>query len=89
MSLEAYVAYVLACLLITLVPGPTVTLIVANGLKHGARAGLLNVAGTQAGLAIMLGVLVVGLASVIEVMGWLFDWLRLAGAAASSCRDSW
>ena len=81
MSLEAYAAYVLACLLITLVPGPTVTLIVANGLKHGARAGLLNVAGTQAGLAIMLGVLVVGLASVIEVMGWLFDWLRLAGAA--------
>ena len=81
MSLQAYLAYILACLLITLVPGPTVTLIVANGLKHGARAGLLNVAGTQAGLAVMLGVLVVGLASVIEVMGWLFDWLRLAGAA--------
>ena len=81
MTLEAYFAYVLACLLITLIPGPTVTLIVANGLKHGARAGLLNVAGTQAGLTVMLGVLLVGLASVIEVMGWLFDWLRLAGAA--------
>ncbi|MGE5639090.1 MAG: LysE family translocator [Clostridia bacterium] len=81
MSVETYLAYVLACLLITLVPGPTVTLIVANGLRHGTRAGLLNVAGTQAGLAIMLGVLIVGLASVIEVMGWLFDWLRLAGAA--------
>lgn len=80
MSLEIYVAYVLACVLITLVPGPTVTLIVANSLAHGARAGLLNVAGTQLGLALMMLTLIVGLASVIEAMGWLFDWLRIAGA---------
>jgi homoserine/homoserine lactone efflux protein len=80
-SLEAYSAYVLACVLITLIPGPTVTLIVANGLSHGTRAGLLNVAGTQAGLFLMMLTLIVGLTSVIEAMGWLFDWLRLAGAA--------
>lgn len=81
MSVELYLAYVLACIVITIVPGPTVTLIVANSLAHGMRAGLLNVAGTQLGLALMLIVLVVGLASVIEIMGWWFDWLRLAGAA--------
>jgi threonine/homoserine/homoserine lactone efflux protein len=80
MPLDLYLTYVLACLLITLVPGPTVTLIVANSLKHGARAGLLNVAGTQLGLALMMGTLVVGLSSVIAAMGWLFDWLRYAGA---------
>ncbi len=80
MSLEIYLAYVLACVLITLVPGPTVTVIVANSLSHGVRAGLLNVAGTQAGLALMMLTLVVGLSSVIEAMGWLFDWLRIAGA---------
>jgi threonine/homoserine/homoserine lactone efflux protein len=81
MTVELYLAYVAACIVITVVPGPTVTLIVANSLTYGARAGLLNVAGTQFGLALMLIVLLVGLASVIEVMGWLFDWLRLAGAA--------
>jgi homoserine/homoserine lactone efflux protein len=80
MSLEIYAAYVLACVLITLVPGPTVTVIVANSLAYGVRAGLLNVAGTQAGLAVMMLTLIVGLSSVIEVMGWLFDWLRVAGA---------
>ena len=53
MSLELYAAYVLACIVIILVPGPTVTLIIANSIRHGARAGLANVAGTQAGLAIM------------------------------------
>lgn len=81
MSPELYLSYVLACILIAVVPGPTVTLIVANSLRHGARAGLLNVAGTQLGLAIMTGVVVLGLASIIETMGVWFDWVRLLGAA--------
>jgi homoserine/homoserine lactone efflux protein len=81
MSPEVYLAYLIACAIATVVPGPTVTLIVANSLTHGTRAGLLNVAGTQLALALMIGILVVGLASIIETMGWWFDWLRLAGAA--------
>jgi homoserine/homoserine lactone efflux protein len=79
-ALDAYLAYVLACFLIAVVPGPTVTVIIANSLAHGSRAGLLNVAGTQAGLALMMAILIIGLASVIEAMAWLFDWLRIAGA---------
>jgi len=81
MTLEIYLAYVLACVVITIVPGPTVTVIVANSLTHGTRAGLLNVAGTQIGLGLMMATLVVGLSTIIATMGWWFDWLRLAGAA--------
>lgn len=81
MTFEIYIAYIVACFVIALVPGPTVTVIVANSLAHGSRAGLLNVAGTQLGLALMMAILVVGLSSVIAAMGWLFDWLRWAGAA--------
>ena len=81
MSVELYLAYVLACFVITIIPGPTVTLIVANSLAHGTRAGLLNVAGTQLGLGLMMLVLVVGLSSIIATMGVWFDWLRFAGAA--------
>ena len=80
MTWELYVTYVLACALITLIPGPTVTVIVANSLAHGPRAGLLNVAGTQLGLGAMMAILVVGLSSIIAAMSWLFDWLRIAGA---------
>jgi homoserine/homoserine lactone efflux protein len=80
MPLELYLAYVLACAVITLIPGPTVTVIIANSLAHGTRAGLLNVAGTQLGLGLMMAILVVGLSSVIAAMGWIFDWLRWAGA---------
>ncbi len=80
MSLEAYLAYLVACALIAIIPGPTVTLIVANSLTHGSRAGLLNVAGTQLGLGLMMGLLVIGLSTIIATMGWWFDWLRLLGA---------
>jgi homoserine/homoserine lactone efflux protein len=66
---------------VAIIPGPSVTLIVANSLTHGTRAGLLNILGGQIGLVLMLGVLVVGLAAVVEAMGHWFDWLRLAGAA--------
>ena len=79
--LEIYFAYIAACFLIAIIPGPTVTVIIANSLAHGTRAGLLNVAGTQLGLGLMMAVLVVGLSSVIAAMGWLFDWLRWIGAA--------
>lgn len=81
MSLEFYLAYVLACVVITIVPGPTVTLIVANSLTHGTRAGLLNMAGTQLGLGVMMLIVLIGLASIIEVMGFWFDWIRFLGAA--------
>jgi homoserine/homoserine lactone efflux protein len=81
MSLEVYVAYSLACIVIILVPGPTVTLVVASGMRHGTRAGLLNVAGTQAGIALMIAIVGFGLNSMIEAMGHWFEWVRLLGAA--------
>jgi homoserine/homoserine lactone efflux protein len=81
MSLELYAAYLVACVVIVIVPGPTVTLIVANSLRHGTRAGLLNVAGTQAGLAVIIAIVGIGLTSAIEALGHWFDLLRLVGAA--------
>lgn len=81
MSLSVYLAFLLACLVVIIVPGPTVTLIVANSLRHGRRAGMLNVAGTQLGLALTVGVVLLGLTSLIAAMGDWFVWLRLAGAA--------
>ena len=81
MSWELYLAYVATCIVLVVVPGPTVTLVVANSLRYGARAGLINVAGTQLGLAVCVAIVLAGLSSLIEAMGWLFDIVRLLGAA--------
>ena len=81
MALNLYLTYLAACVVLVVVPGPTVTVIVANSLRHGTRAGLLNIAGTQLGLAFMIAVVILGLASLIEAIGWWFEVLRFAGAA--------
>jgi len=81
MTLEAYIAFCLAAIAIVIVPGPTVTVVIANSLKYGQRAGLLNVAGTQAGLVVWMAIAIAGLASAITLMGVWFDVVRIAGAA--------
>jgi len=81
MSLSVYLGFLLACVVVMVVPGPAVTPIVANGLRHGRRAGLLTVAGVQLGLALTLGVALLGLASLVAAMGAWVVWVRLAGAA--------
>jgi hypothetical protein len=48
MSLSAYLAFLLACVVVVIVPGPTVTLIVANSLRHGRRAGIAECGGHSA-----------------------------------------
>ncbi|MBB4285018.1 LysE family translocator [Roseospira goensis] len=80
-DLTTWLAYLAACALIVVVPGPTVTVIIANSLRAGPAAGLMNVAGTQAGLLIMVGVLALGLETVVTQAGAVFDVLRLLGAA--------
>jgi threonine/homoserine/homoserine lactone efflux protein len=81
MSLQAYLAFVVACIALALLPGPIVSLLIANGLRYGTRAALINVVGAQTGLAIVIGIVAVGLASLMATMGYWFDWVRLAGAA--------
>ena len=81
MSLESFIAFSLASAALALVPGPTVTVIIANSLRYGSRAGLMNVAGTQAGVIIWLAIAALGLGAAIGFMGVWFDLLRYAGAA--------
>ncbi len=42
MSEAEWIAYVLACIVVAAVPGPSVSLIVASSLRHGPGAGLAN-----------------------------------------------
>ena len=66
MSMQAYLAFVAACIALALLPGPIVTLVIANGLRHGTRAALTNILGVQVGLLIVIGILAVGLTTLID-----------------------
>ncbi|MBU1305631.1 MAG: LysE family translocator [Alphaproteobacteria bacterium] len=81
LSLATLIPYLGACLLVAIVPGPSVTVIVANALARGTRAGLAIVAGTHAGILVMTFVVAMGMQALVAFMGWAFDWLKLVGAA--------
>ncbi len=79
-ELSHYLTFIVACVVIVIVPGPTVTVIIANSLRSGAKAGLLNVAGTQVGLLMMLAIVALGLEVIVAKLSILFDFVRIAGA---------
>jgi len=80
MTFAALLTFAIASFFIAIVPGPTVTVIVANSLRHGAKAGLLNILGTQIGVFMMMLIVAFSLDTVIAVMAQSFFWLKLAGA---------
>lgn len=80
-DLPTLVAYLGACLVLAIVPGPTVTVIIANALARGTLAGLAIVVGTQIGLVSMILVVASGMEALVSFMGFAFDWIKLMGAA--------
>ncbi len=81
LTLSTLIPYLGACFILAIVPGPTVTVILANSLRSGTLAGLSIIAGTQAGLVTMILVVGLGLEAVMGFMAFAFDWIKLAGAA--------
>ena len=72
--------FVIASFLIVIVPGPTVSLIIANSLKSGVKAGLLNVFGTQVGVLILLFLLALGFEIVSPFLEIIIKYVRILGA---------
>lgn len=73
--------YVLACLLFSIVPGPSVTVVVANSLAGGTRAGLLTILGTEIAMLVMVTVVALGLEAVMALVSEAFMVIKLIGAA--------
>lgn len=80
MNLHLYLAYCLAVGILMLIPGPVVTLVVANSLSHGSRCGLVAGAGASLGNAILLAGTAVGLIAFFAWLSEVFDVIRWAGA---------
>lgn len=73
--------YVAACFVFSVVPGPSVTIVLANSLAHGTRAGFWTILGTEISVFSMVLVVAVGLQAVVAVVGAAFFWIKLVGAA--------
>lgn len=73
--------YVLACLLFAVIPGPSVSIVIANSLAGGTRAGLFTILGTALSMISMVFIVAVGLEAVMTLVSGAFEIIKLAGAA--------
>lgn len=80
-DLQLYLAFVLAVVLLAVIPGPNVALIVANSVAHGTRYGLLTVAGTTSALVVQLSLAAFGMTKVLSMLGGWFELVRWIGVA--------
>ena len=71
-SVEFYIAYILATTALILIPGPNVSLTVANSLARGFGHGIITVCGATCGTAVLLSLGFFGMAWVSTVLS---DWL--------------
>jgi threonine/homoserine/homoserine lactone efflux protein len=79
MPLDLYLGFVLASAVLILIPGPNVTLLVANSLAYGARRALTTLAGTSSAIALQLVITALGMTSLMLVLAAWFEWLRWSG----------
>ena len=73
--------YVLACLLFAVIPGPSVSIVIANSLAGGTKAGLFTILGTSLSMISMVFIVAVGLEAVMALVSGAFEIIKLAGAA--------
>ena len=72
--------FLIASFLVVVVPGPTVSLIIASSLKSGMRAGILNIVGTQLGLIILILLLALGFKVISPFLEDVIKVIRIIGA---------
>ena len=72
--------FIIASFLVVIVPGPTVSLIIANSLKSGVKAGLLNVLGTQLGVLLLIFLLALGFKFISPFVDQIIKIVRIFGS---------
>jgi threonine/homoserine/homoserine lactone efflux protein len=80
-DVNLYFAFVVAVVLLMLLPGPMVSLIVGNSIAYGSRLGMITVAGSGSAMVIQLTLTGFGMAGLLGTLGGWFEWLRWIGAA--------
>jgi len=81
MSAYVFGAFILACIVLAITPGPAMALLIANSTRHGRHAGLQTVLGNGFGLCILVGAATLGLTSIMAFVAEWFDVIRWIGAA--------
>lgn len=79
MSFDAWLAFTLACIVLTLIPGPSVLLVVGQALSKGRKAAMLCIAGDVVGGIVLMGLSIAGVGAILAASAVLFQIVKWAG----------
>lgn len=81
MTIEVWVAYVAAFTLLSLIPGPSVFMVIGQSLSRGPLAAFYCIAGDLLGGIIMMSVAYVGLGALLAASSGIYLLIKWAGVA--------
>jgi threonine/homoserine/homoserine lactone efflux protein len=78
-SLETWLAYTLACVVLTIIPGPSVMLVVGQTLMRGKSAAMMCILGDVVGSIILTGLSFAGVGAILAASTFLFQSVKWVG----------
>lgn len=79
MSIEIWVAFVLASCVLLVIPSPTILNVISYSITHGKRANIPLIAAVALGDSTALAFSLAGLGAVLATSAWLFAAVKWAG----------
>lgn len=80
-TIPTFALYVVAAVIVLIIPGPAVLYVVSQGIRHGRRAGVTAVLGVHMGSLVQVAGAVAGLSWLLVSSSLAFTVVRYAGAA--------
>jgi len=81
MTVETWLAFLVAAILISVSPGAGAVACMATGTRYGYRRGIWNILGMQVGIAFQLAIVGAGLGAVLAASTAAFTALKWLGVA--------
>jgi len=80
MNIESYIPFVLATILILIIPGPTIILVISQAVVHGRKSVVPLAVGVLLGDFTAMTFSLLGLGAILSASAFLFSFLKWVGA---------
>ena len=79
MTVETWIAFTTACIVLTLIPGPSVLLVIGQSITRGKRAAMMCILGDVLGGIVLMGLSFAGVGAILATSAALFQIVKWAG----------
>lgn len=79
MEFQMWVAFVVTYTVISLLPGPSVFMVISQSLRHGMRGAFACIAGDILGGFVLIGLALLGVGAILAASATMFQFVKWAG----------